>query len=188
VQRNDRIHRIQVTPKIEDGVDMYGETKQVKRIGITPQPDAVYFQRFGFFDAVYHAWITESNLTFMTHKAIIYLLLGKMDPKQLAGPVGIISLTGQAASKGLPYLLQLMAVMSVSLAVINLFPIPALDGGHFFFLLIELFTKKRVSLVFQERAAQIGFTVLLCLMVFVVYNDLVNLGFVNRIREFLTGS
>ena len=92
-------------------------------------------------------------------------------------------MAGSAVHLGVPYVLQLMASLSVSLAVINLLPIPALDGGHFLFLLLEGITRKPVSLKVQERATQVGFYLLLGLMVFVIYNDMVNLEVISKIKS-----
>ncbi len=141
-------------------------------------------------------WVEKAKLDFalglelqrksagMTYKAILYLCLGKMSIKQMTGPVGIVAVAGDAAKLGWQYLIQLMAHLSISLAVINLLPIPALDGGHLFFLLVEGVRRKKVSLNFQDKASQVGFALLLVLMVFVVYNDLVNLQVFSRIGKF----
>ena len=103
-------------------------------------------------------------------------------------PIGIVSYVGSAAQLGIPYLLRLTAILSVSLAVINLLPIPALDGGHLLFLLIEGIRRKKVSLQVQERFTQIGFTLLIALMVFVFYNDLKNLEAFEKLGRFFSGS
>lgn len=178
---------VTIEPMVENVQDLFGASFQVRRLGITPHPEANEFERYGFLAALHHAWITEINLTIITHKAIFYLILGKLSPKTLAGPIGIVSMAGDAVKLGLPYVLQLTATLSVSLAVINLLPIPALDGGHFFFLLIEGIRRKRLSLEFQERASQVGFVLLMALMVFVIYNDLVNLDVYGKVVQFFSG-
>ena len=122
-------------------------------------------------------------MTAMTHKAIFYLIMGKLSIKTMSGPIGIISMTGDAARLGLPYVLQLAATLSISLAVINLLPIPALDGGHLLFLLIEGIRKKRVSLELQEKVTQVGFMLLLALMGFIIYNDLVNMDVFDKVKQ-----
>jgi len=70
------------------------------------------------------------------------------------------------------------------LAVINLLPVPALDGGHFFFLLWEAVTRRRVSYKVQEKLTQAGFALLMVLMVFVIYNDLLNLSVIDKVKSF----
>ncbi|HTL48887.1 MAG TPA: RIP metalloprotease RseP [Verrucomicrobiae bacterium] len=173
---------INVTPKEETVPDIFGKPVKVKRIGITPSPEANQFERYPFLEAYRHSAETTWFLTKMTHKSIFYLILGKISMKAISGPVGIISMTGDAAKLGLPYVLQLMATLSISLAVINLLPVPALDGGHLLFLLIEGVRRKKVSLVVQERVTQVGFALLLALMVFLIYNDLANIDAFDKIR------
>ena len=183
-KEGDRLSQLtfRIAPKAEEVKDVFGGSFQMKRLGITPHPQANEFERFGFGEAISHAWETEAGMTVVTHKAIFFLLLGKISVKTLTGPIGIISMAGTAARMGLPYILHLAATLSVSLAVLNLLPIPALDGGHFFFLLIEAIRRKPVSLVVQERATQVGFTLLLTLMALVIYNDLVNLNVIGKIQ------
>lgn len=178
---------LSVVPQTEEVKDLFGEVHRVKRLGITPHPESRQFERYGFVKALGMSWQTEKYLTVMTHKAIFYLITGRLSVKSISGPIGIISMTGDAAKLGFPYLLQLTATLSVSLAVINLLPIPALDGGHLFFLLIEAIRRKQLSLVVQERATQVGFMLLMALMVFILYNDLVNLDVFAKIKGFFSG-
>ncbi|MFZ5802012.1 MAG: RIP metalloprotease RseP [Candidatus Omnitrophota bacterium] len=177
---------LSIHPKIENAKDIFGKEEVVRRLGIIPHPEANVFEQYPFPQAFSRGLGTSVNLAVMTHKALFYLLIGRLSIKSVAGPVGIVTLTGNAAQLGLTYVLQLTATLSVSLAVINLLPIPALDGGHLFFLLIEGIRRKRVSLEFQERASQIGFALLMAFMVFVIYNDLVNLGFFSKIARFFS--
>ncbi len=171
-----------LTPKTEEVPDVFGKKITLRRLGITPSPEAAIFERYGFKESISHAANTTAYLTVMTHKAIFFMLTGKMSLKAVSGPVGIVSMTGDAARMGVTYVLQLMATLSISLAVINLLPVPALDGGHLLFLLIEAVRRKRVSLVFQERVTQAGFAMLLVLMAFLIFNDLNNLNVFGRIR------
>ncbi len=180
-----QIVMLRMTPRVDTVKDIFGESFQMKRLGVMPDPQAYEFEKFGFLEAIRHAWETLVNLTVLTYKAIFYLILGKLSIKTMAGPIGIVAMTGSAAKLGLPYLLQLTANLSVSLAVINLLPIPALDGGHLLFLLIEAVRRKRVSLEFQERMTQAGFILLMLLMVFILYNDLANLQAFEKLKEFL---
>jgi regulator of sigma E protease len=187
VRRGADTVTLNMTPKSEIVPDLFGQKHKVRRIGIAPDPKASKFEKYPVIEALKVAWETEVFLTAMTHKAIFYLIMGKLSVKTVSGPIGIITMTGTAAQLGLPYVLQLTATLSISLAVINLLPIPALDGGHLLFLLIEAVSRRRVSLKVQERATQVGFVLLLTLMVFIVYNDIVNLDVISRIKGLFGG-
>ncbi|MFH0985632.1 MAG: RIP metalloprotease RseP [Candidatus Omnitrophota bacterium] len=174
---------VPISPKIEDARDVFGKAARMKRVGITPDPAAYISERYGIFAAFAKAWEVEVSQVVLTHKALFYLMTGQLSPKNLMGPIGIIQMSGQAAKAGISTLLQLLAILSVSLAVINLLPLPALDGGHLVFLLIELVTRKRISQVWQERISTVGFYLLMVLMVFVLYNDVINLSILDKLKN-----
>lgn len=183
VKRADHLENFTLTPKVEEVKDIFGKQVQVKRLGITPDPTAAKFEKYGFIESLKVSWDTVVTMATTTYQAIFYLAMGKLSLKTISGPIGIVTMAGSAVELGLPYILQLTAALSVSLAVINLLPIPALDGGHLLFLLIEGITRRPVSLKAQERATQFGFYLLLGLMVFVIYNDMVNLEVVEKIKS-----
>lgn len=183
VERSGEFLTVELPLKAQEVKDPFGKAVQVKRIGITPYPASTIFERFSLPVSIQKAAQSVVSLAVNTHKALFYVLTGRMSVKSMSGPIGIISMTGDAARMGLPYVIQLMATLSISLAVINLLPIPALDGGHFLFLLLEGFRRKSVSLEVQEKATQVGFALLLALMVFVIYNDVVNLDVLARIKH-----
>ena len=185
IARQEQVQTVQITPKVEDLKDVFGNPLKLKRLGITPDPKANEFEKYGFLGSLKESWNTVVFMAATTHKALFYLIIGKLSLKAISGPIGIISMTGNAVHLGFTYLLQLTATLSVSLAVINLLPVPALDGGHLFFLIIEGIRRKRVSLVFQERAAQVGFFLLLTLMGFIIYNDLVNVGAFGKLQQLI---
>ncbi len=111
------------------------------------------------------------------HASILFALLGRLvgghvSVRNLAGPIGITVMSGQAAQLGWSTLFDLMALISINLAVLNLFPIPILDGGHIAVLALEGLRKRDFSIVFKERIAQAGLFVLLLLFVVVMYNDI----------------
>ena len=93
----------------------------------------------------------------------------------VSGPVGIAQLTSQAVTLGPVSVLQLMGLLSLNLAILNVLPIPALDGGRFFFLMIEAITRKRVHPTFEKWAHSIGFAILIGLILLITYNDILKL-------------
>jgi regulator of sigma E protease len=155
----------------------------MKRVGITPDPAAFMSERYAVLPALVKAWELEAFYTVQTHRALFYLITGQISPKNLMGPLGIIQISGQAAKAGITILLQLLAILSVSLAVINFLPIPGLDGGHLVFLLIELVTRRRINPIWQERITTGGIYLLMALMVFVLYNDVVNLSIIDKLKD-----
>ena len=106
---------------------------------------------------------------------IAQAFLGEADFSQVAGPVGIVGMVGDAAAFGVTALLTFTAIISLNLAVINLLPFPALDGGRLVFVAIEAVTKKKIPAVWAGRVNLIGFAILMLLMIAVTYNDIVRL-------------
>lgn len=187
VERKGKLVPVIIKPKVMESRNIFGELLKVKRIGILHHEEDFTVKKLGLGSAVKEAWETTFFITVITHKAIFYLIQGKLSLKTLSGPIGIISIAGDAAKLGLPYLLQVAANLSVSLAVINLLPIPALDGGHLLFLLIEGIRRRPLSLQAQEKATQVGFALLLVLMAVVIYNDLVKLEFFDKLGKLFGG-
>ncbi|NRQ42656.1 sigma E protease regulator RseP [Rheinheimera sp. YQF-2] len=146
-------------------------------LGITPKvsdwPDGVlYTQRYGVFDAVgagvAHTW----QLTRLSVAMIGKLLSGDVSVKHLSGPISIAQGAGTTASIGLVAFLSFLALISVNLAVINLLPLPVLDGGHLMYMLLELMRGKPVSEKTQEIGFRFGALILLTLMGIALLNDI----------------
>ena len=115
------------------------------------------------------------NLSWLTIKVIGKLLTGQLSAKNLSGPISIAKGAGMMAQIGLVYYLSFLAVISVNLGIMNLFPLPVLDGGHLLFLIIESIKRKPVSERVQQMAYQIGAILLLMLTAFALFNDLLRL-------------
>jgi len=111
------------------------------------------------------------------------LITGHSVGMDVSGPVGIAVLTGQVAKLGFIYILQFTALLSVNLAIINILPIPALDGGRILFILIEKIKGKAVSQKFEQRAHNIGFALLITLMVFVTFRDVARLDVLQKLKN-----
>jgi len=106
---------------------------------------------------------------------LVQTFTGAADYSQIAGPIGIVGMVGDAASFGFTALLTFMAIISLNLAVINLLPFPALDGGRLVFVAIEAITNRRIPPVWANRVNLIGFGLLMLLMIAVTYNDIIRL-------------
>lgn len=135
--------------------------------------------RYPFYIAPIKGFETMFGLTYDVIGAFLGLITGIFQHKNVAadlsGPIGIASLTGQVARLGFWHLVQFAALLSVNLAVLNAIPFPALDGGRALFVLIEAVRRKPNSLQFEQMAHTIGFGLLILLVLFVTYKDIVKL-------------
>jgi len=95
-----------------------------------------------------------------------------MSAKQLAGPIGIAQLSGEAANEGPSAFVDLMAILSLNLAIVNMLPIPILDGGVILLLLVEMLMGRDLSIPVKEAVIKVGFVFLMVVMVFALYNDI----------------
>ena len=111
-----------------------------------------------------------------TLKAIGQMIIGSRSPDELSGILRIGQYSGQAATKGISVVLWFMAVLSVNLGLVNLLPVPVLDGGHLLFYGIEALKGRPMAERFQEWGYRVGFSLLVLLMVFATYNDLRHLN------------
>ena len=121
------------------------------------------------------AWLSVSRtveLSLLTLEVLVKMVVGRVDSSNLGGPVMIAQLAGEQAQRGLANYLFLVALLSINLGVLNLLPIPMLDGGHLLFFLIEAVRGKPLEMRQRERAQQMGLVVLLFVMVYAFYNDL----------------
>ena len=98
-----------------------------------------------------------------------------MSPKSLEGPIGIARLSGEAARAGMPYLVSMMAAISLNLGIFNLLPIPILDGGMITILLFESLIRRDLSTVVKERILQVGLVLLMLVFGFVIYNEILKI-------------
>lgn len=140
-------------------------------IGVKLEPRVQYVQ-LGFGDALSESVRQNIKSATMIYSLIQRIFVGRMSPKTLEGPIRIAQLSGDAAREGVDVYLGLMAMVSLNLAVFNLLPIPILDGGVILLLLIEMISRRDLSLQFKENVMKFGFVFLMSLVVFVLYNDI----------------
>ena len=178
VLRNNQEISLYIKPNIIDSKDSLGNSAKKRIVGIKLSPLNNKFekQRLGPVKAIYYS---IKEVWFVTTASLNYLgkmLIGSADTSQLGGPIKIAKITGQVAEYGIVPFLSLMAYISISLGLVNLFPIPMLDGGHLMFYLIEKILGRPLSQKTQEGFFRIGLFLLFSLMFFVTYNDLKDLG------------
>ncbi len=178
VLRNDNEIFFNITPVVIDGKDSLGNEIKKKILGVKLVPlfDEFNKEKLGPTKALYYAiketwFVTTSSLKF-----IISLFKGSGDTSQLGGPIKIAKITGQVAQYGIIAFLSITAYISISLGLINLFPIPMLDGGHLMFYAFEKILGRPLTQKTQEGFFRIGLVLLFSLMFFTTFNDLKYIG------------
>ena len=178
VLRNDNEIFFKAKPKIIETLDSLGNKikKKVLGIEIVPLYNEFNKEKLGPTKALYYAvketwFVTTSSLDF-----ILSLLKGNGDVSQLGGPVKIAKITGQVAQYGIIAFLSITAYISISLGLVNLFPIPVLDGGHLMFYAFEKILGRPLTQKTQEGFFRIGAFLLLSLILFITFNDLKYIG------------
>jgi regulator of sigma E protease len=174
LQREDAVFTVIVTPQIKETRNVFGEETTRPLIGIVASNN-VAVERVNPFEAVIYGITQTGHVIQLTFVVLGKLIMGAISPRTLAGPIGIAQMSGQVAKAGVPAFLSFLALLSINLGILNLLPIPVLDGGHLLFFSIEALMGKPVSMKKREMAQQIGLFLLIALMVFVFYNDIYRL-------------
>ena len=178
VSRYDQPIQIKVKPNFVDTEDNLGNKIKKRMVGIqlSPYKNTVNHQKLGPVKALYYSVNEVYFVTISTLKYLGTIITGKGDSSQLGGPIRIAKISGQVAEFGIVPFLSMMAYISISLGLINLFPIPLLDGGHLMFYGIEKILGRPLTQKTQEGFFRIGMFLLLSLMFFATFNDLKDLG------------
>jgi regulator of sigma E protease len=174
VQRGTERVAISVTPRATKDRGPDGKEVEVGRIGISPAPSSTYVRENPIV-AVRDGVQKTAEVTALTAKGLWKIVVGQLDRSNIGGPIQIAQAAGEQARQGLPSLAFFTAVISVNLALLNLLPVPMLDGGHLLFFGFEAILGRPLSLRKREVAQQVGFVLLMMLMVYAVYNDLVRI-------------
>ena len=176
--RNKQEISILVKPNLVAGEDSFGNAVNKRIVGIKLSPLNNEFKKesLSFSKSIYYSL---KEVWFVTTTSLNYLgkmIIGAADTSQLGGPIKIAKLTGQVAEYGILPFFSIMAYISISLGLVNLFPIPMLDGGHLMFYFFEKLLGRPLSQKTQEGFFRIGLFLLFSLMFFVTFNDLKSLG------------
>jgi regulator of sigma E protease len=183
VHRDGLPLEITVTPQLIKTTNIFGEAVEAYKIGISPSPHTVIERQnplSAFGTGLRQTWMISK----MTVISIVKMFQGVVSPKSLGGPILIAQIAGAQVREGIIPFILFMALLSINLAIINLLPIPVLDGGHLLFFLVEMVTGREVNLRWREMAQQIGFVLLILLMIFVFMLDIERLD-IKMINDFI---
>jgi regulator of sigma E protease len=172
ISREGRHLQVTVTPeRLAEGVQFIG------RIGAqVGEPPAKVWVQFGLVDGLYQAAAKTCEVIVMTLDMLWRLLTGYASLDNLSGPLSMADYAGRSASLGWGAYLSYLALVSISLGVFNLLPLPMLDGGHLLYYLYEACTGHPPSQAWLEVMQRVGLAILVTLMVFSLFNDVVRLG------------
>ena len=174
VDRGGQMVPLQATPTIVTDTDDSGCEVKIARLGI--KAEGRDFEEMGFFSAMGVAASETYGIARDTLSALWQIVAGERGTDELGGPIRIAEMSGQVAEFGLVSLLWFMALLSVNLGLINLFPIPILDGGHLLFFACEAVRGRPLGQRAQEYGFKIGIALVLSLMIFATINDLVRIS------------
>jgi regulator of sigma E protease len=184
VKRGGQEVTLHATPRVVNEQDRFGFTHQVTRLGIGRK--GVEYVKRNPATAVWYAAEETWNITTGTLKAVWQMIIGLRSTNELSGPFGIIQLSGAVAQDGLLPLLGFAAVLSINLGLINLFPIPVLDGGHLLFYAAEAIRGRPLGQRAQEYGFRLGLALVVTLMVVATWNDLMRWNIFKLIRGLAT--
>jgi regulator of sigma E protease len=175
IARNGKLLNLTITPRISEARSIFGEKIQKKMIGIAPSGEFVKIPMHSVSDVFSYAWEKTVWATGIIVRSLEKLIEGVVPASQMGGIVSIVQVTSQASAIGITTLFALAALISVNLGVLNLLPIPALDGGHIVFNLYEMIFKRPPSEKVFYNMTVAGWVLLLSLMVFTTYNDILRI-------------
>lgn len=184
VERNNALQTIFLTPEISVQTDRFGSQHRMGKIGV--YSGTLDHKKWPPLKALQQAVLEAWNMSADTLKGVGQMVMGSRGADELGGPLRIAEMSGQIAQDGVWALIWFTAIISINLGLINLFPIPLLDGGHLMFYMLEKLRGRPVDEAAQEIGARIGLLVVLSLMVFATWNDLVHLEVVSKIKMLLS--
>ena len=174
VKRGDELIDLKITPDSVKEKDDDGKEIVIGRVGILPK-SSVYFIESSILMAPLKGADAVYRFSIFILRSVGRLATGDIPAKQMGGPILIVDAASKAASEGMPNYFYFIAVISINLAILNLLPIPVLDGGHLMFLSIEVLMRKPLSEKTMKIANTTGISLLLALITFVFYNDIMRI-------------
>ncbi len=177
VRRGDQQINLSVQPKLTE-TEVFGRKQRIAMLGISRSSNGVgvVTEHYSVPEA---AWVATQETASIAGHTLSYLLaviVGREPADQIGGPIQVAEVSAQVATLGIAALINLAAILSISIGLINLFPIPMLDGGHLMFFAVEAIRGKPLSERVQEIGFRVGFAAVLMLMIFATWNDIIHLS------------
>jgi regulator of sigma E protease len=174
IKRNGQNLHIPIFPEQTEATNIFGETIKKPMVGISSAGDVVH-ERLNPIEAMGEAFVRTWQIIKLTILSIGKIFTGSVSANTLGGPIMIAQMAGDQAKAGVANLAFFIAMLSINLGIINLFPVPVLDGGHLVFFGLEAITGKPAGERLMEMANKFGMMLLMALMVFVFYNDILRI-------------
>lgn len=165
---------IEITPTRSIIQDILGDTSELWILGITPSNTQGHLP-LGVFSSLQEGISQTYNDLKLTLFALVKLIQGKLSKDNISGPIMIAKIIYNNSHQGIIVIANIAALISINLGFMNLLPIPVLDGGHAIFLLVEMIRNKPINPIWKERFTKVGFALLITLMIFATYNDVLRL-------------
>lgn len=175
VQRDGRTEVKRAEPRITEMTDTFGNVQKIPILGVAATADSTDVVRHGPVSALWQAGRETYGMVAATFVGIGQMISGTRDSEELGGPLRIAKGAGQAATLGLDGVILFTVLLSINLGLINLFPVPLLDGGHLLFYIVEAVRGRPLGERAQEYGFRIGFFLVFALMIFATRNDLIDL-------------
>ncbi len=177
VRRGDQDVALSVRPKLTE-TEVFGRKQRMAMLGVSRNPSGagVVTEHYSVPVA---AWVATQETASITGHTLSYLfsvIVGREPADQIGGPIQVATVSAEVATLGIAALINLAAILSISIGLINLFPIPMLDGGHLLFFAVEAVRGKPLSERVQEIGFRVGFALVLVLMIFATWNDIIHLS------------
>ena len=173
---------LNVIPKPTD-IKIDGQYKKVGRLGITGDPGELVNIKQGFSEALLNGCVKTYEFSKRILVFVGNIFIGKESTSELGGILRIADISGKVADQGFANYISFLAILSINLGLINLFPIPMLDGGHLAFYLFEALRGKPLAEKTQEYGLRVGFALVIALFLFVTWNDFINLGVISFVSN-----
>lgn len=170
VKRGDENLSLKITPNLQTATNIFNEPVKLWMIGIQPTGET-YIEDISVIRAVGLGYKKTVEIIYLTLTGITKMITGSIPANNIGGPILIAQMTAQTAEQGILSVILFTALLSVNLGLLNLLPIPILDGGHLLFFAIESALRRQINERYKEIAQQVGLVLLISLMIFAFYND-----------------